>query len=202
MTRVGRSPWIGPTTVCQPRGSDPTPDLQLTCSCVGARIWHCAIACSALRGREVSPRQPNLATPWADHGLARRRLRPDLRRLGPFVDGYRAWLLGLGNAPLSVTHLLVALGHLGRWMHRHNVDLAQLNNYVLKAFLADHVDEHGHLPTACDGAGDARRVRGRVRTRSAGRRRRLTDAGARAAGAHPASHLRDSCVGRRRPPRE
>ena len=74
------------------------------------------------------------------------RRRPG--RLGPFVDGYRAWLLGLGYSPLSVTHSLVALGHLGRWMHRHDVDVAQLNNYVLKAFLADHVAEHGHLPTA------------------------------------------------------
>jgi hypothetical protein len=74
------------------------------------------------------------------------RRRPG--RLGPFVDGYRAWLLGLGYSPLSVTHSLVSLGHLGRWMHRHDVDVAQLNNDVLKAFLADHVDEHGHLPTA------------------------------------------------------
>jgi hypothetical protein len=74
------------------------------------------------------------------------RRRPG--RLGPFVDGYRAWLLGLGYSPLSVTHSLVALGHLGRWTHRHDVDVAHLNNDVLKAFLADHVDEHGHLPTA------------------------------------------------------
>ena len=74
------------------------------------------------------------------------RRRPG--RLGPFVDGYRAWLLGLGYSPLSVTHSLVALGHLGRWMDRHDVDVAQLNSDVLKAFLADHVDEHGHLPTA------------------------------------------------------
>jgi hypothetical protein len=74
------------------------------------------------------------------------RRRPG--RLGPFVDGYRAWLLGLGYSPLSVTHSLVALGHLGRWMDGHDVDVAQLNNDLLKAFLADHVDEHGHLPTA------------------------------------------------------
>ena len=74
------------------------------------------------------------------------RRRPG--RLGRFVDGYRAWLLGLGYSLLSVTHSLVALGHLGRWMDRHDVDVAQLTNDVLKAFLADHVDEHGHWPTA------------------------------------------------------
>jgi hypothetical protein len=33
-------------------------------------------------------------------------------------------------------------------MDRHGVGVAQLNNEVLKAFLADHVDEHGRLPTA------------------------------------------------------
>ena len=74
------------------------------------------------------------------------RRRPG--RLGSVVGGYRAWLLGLGYSPPSATHSLVALGHLGRWMDRHDVDAAQLNNDVLKAFLADHVDEHGHLPTA------------------------------------------------------
>lgn len=35
-------------------------------------------------------------------------------RLGPYVDGYRARLLELGYSPLSVTHSLVTLGHLGR----------------------------------------------------------------------------------------
>ena len=74
------------------------------------------------------------------------RRRPG--RLGAFVDGYRAWLLGLGYSPLSVTHSLVALGHLGRWMDRRDVAVAHLTNDVLKAFLADHVDEHGHLPKA------------------------------------------------------
>lgn len=35
--------------------------------------------------------------------------------LGPYVEGYRAWLLELGYAPLSVTRSLTALGHLGGW---------------------------------------------------------------------------------------
>jgi hypothetical protein len=69
-------------------------------------------------------------------------------RLGPFVNGYHAWLLGLGYAPASVTHSLGALGHLGRWMDSRNIDAEQLNGDVLTAFLADHVDRYGHLPSA------------------------------------------------------
>ena len=100
------------------------------------------------------------------------RRRPG--RLGPFVDGYRAWLLGLGYSPLSVTHSLVALGHLGRWMDRHDVDVAQLNSDVLKAFLADHVDRTRAL---ADGGRDAaagvfaERGRGRRRSQRDGARR-------------------------------
>ena len=51
----------------------------------------------------------------------------------------------MGYSPASVTHSLVALG---RWMDRHDVVVAQLNDDVLKTFLADHVDEDGQLPTA------------------------------------------------------
>jgi hypothetical protein len=74
------------------------------------------------------------------------RRRPG--RLGPFVDGYRVRLLELGHAPLSVTRSLTALGHLGRWMDRHDIDVEQLDDDVLKAFLADHVAEYGRLPSA------------------------------------------------------
>lgn len=68
--------------------------------------------------------------------------------LGPFVDRYRARLLELGYSPLSVRHSLTALGHLGRWMDREELKVEQLNDDVLEAFLADHVAEHGHLPSA------------------------------------------------------
>jgi site-specific recombinase XerD len=68
--------------------------------------------------------------------------------LGPYVDGYRARLLELGYAPMSVTHSLAALGHLGRWMDREGLDADQLNGGVIEAFLAAHVKEHGHLPSA------------------------------------------------------
>ena len=74
------------------------------------------------------------------------RRRPG--RLGPYVDGYRARLLELGYSPLSATRSLTALGYLGRWMDREDVDVEQLDDDVLKAFLADHVDQFGRLPSA------------------------------------------------------
>jgi integrase/recombinase XerD len=64
------------------------------------------------------------------------------------VDGYRARLLELGYSPLSATRSLTALGYLGRWMDRDDVDVGQLDDDVLKAFLADHVDHFGRLPSA------------------------------------------------------
>jgi site-specific recombinase XerD len=69
-------------------------------------------------------------------------------RLGAYVEGYRARLLELGYSPLSVTRSLTALGHLGRWMEREDVDVDQLDGGVVRAFLAAHVKDHGRLPTA------------------------------------------------------
>lgn len=68
--------------------------------------------------------------------------------LGPFVDGYRARLLELGYAPLSVTHSLTSLGYLGRWMAAEQLTVGQLNSAVVKTFLAAHVADHGHLPSS------------------------------------------------------
>jgi hypothetical protein len=67
---------------------------------------------------------------------------------GPFVDRYRTRLRELGYAPPSVTHSLVALGHLGRWMDRHHVEVERLSVREVKRFLADHVDRYGRLPSA------------------------------------------------------
>jgi hypothetical protein len=58
-------------------------------------------------------------------------------RLGPFVDGYREWLLELGYSPSWVRQLLKDLGHLGRWMSVEDVDAARLNADRIGAFLAD-----------------------------------------------------------------
>jgi site-specific recombinase XerD len=68
--------------------------------------------------------------------------------LGPFVEGYRARLLERGYSALSVTHSLTVLGHLGRWLDGHDVDVGQLDDEVVRAFLADYVRQYGHLPTA------------------------------------------------------
>lgn len=57
-------------------------------------------------------------------------------RLGPHVDGYRARLLELGYTPGTVKHKLNELAHLGRWMASEGMDVGQLNNEVIAAFLA------------------------------------------------------------------
>jgi site-specific recombinase XerD len=74
------------------------------------------------------------------------RRRPG--RLGSHVDGYRAWLFNRGYSSGSVTRSLGALGHVGRWMDRHGVHAGELDSDVLNAFLADHVDRYGQLPSA------------------------------------------------------
>jgi hypothetical protein len=69
-------------------------------------------------------------------------------RLGLYVEGYRARLRELGYSSLSVTHSLITLGHLGRWMDRHDVDVGRLDSGAVETFLGDYVDRHGHLPQA------------------------------------------------------
>ncbi len=44
-------------------------------------------------------------------------------RLGPFVEGYRAWLLEAGYTPGTVRGMLKELGQLGRWMDAEDVEL-------------------------------------------------------------------------------
>ena len=71
-------------------------------------------------------------------------------RLRPYVDGYRTWLLELGYTPLSMrTYSLVALGQLGRWMAREDVDVQQLDSAAIKAFLATrHTKDYRPVATA------------------------------------------------------
>lgn len=57
-------------------------------------------------------------------------------------------MLELGYSPLSVTRSLTALGHLGRWMAREDVDVGQLDDRAVKAFVAAYVKDRGRLPTA------------------------------------------------------
>jgi hypothetical protein len=57
--------------------------------------------------------------------------------LGPFVEGYRAWLLGRGYSPSVVIRSLITLGHLGRWMERDALAVEQLTAAAGSAFLAE-----------------------------------------------------------------
>jgi hypothetical protein len=70
--------------------------------------------------------------------------------LGPFVEGYRAWLLGRSYSPSAVIRSLIALGHLGRWMEREALAVDQLTAGAVSAFLAEYRSDRGRLPTrAC-----------------------------------------------------
>jgi hypothetical protein len=68
--------------------------------------------------------------------------------LGPFVEGYRAWLLGHGYSPSVVIRSLIALGHLGRWMAREALEVDQLTAAAVSAFLGEYRSIRGRLPTA------------------------------------------------------
>jgi integrase len=64
--------------------------------------------------------------------------RLETGRLGPFVDGYRVWLLDHGYAPGTVEHELRFLGVLGRWMDGEDLAVGQLNGGVIAAFVDAH----------------------------------------------------------------
>jgi len=68
--------------------------------------------------------------------------------LGPFVDGYRAWLLGRGYSPSVVVRSLVTLGHLGRWLERNALAVDQLTAEAVSSFLAEYRSDRGRLPGA------------------------------------------------------
>ena len=68
--------------------------------------------------------------------------------LGPFVDGYRAWLVERGYTTPAVIRSLGTLGHLGRWMQRDALAVRQLSDERVSAFLAEYRRDHSHLPSA------------------------------------------------------
>jgi integrase len=71
-------------------------------------------------------------------------------RLGPYVDGYRAWLLALGYTPGTVRVQLRLLGHLGCWMESEGLDLERLDHGAVDAFLAARRAEgHRRVPDGC-----------------------------------------------------
>ena len=65
----------------------------------------------------------------------RTRRRPG--RLGPFVEGYRVWLLAAGYTPQTVRPMLRDLGRLGRWMGSEDVEVGALTIAAIESFLAD-----------------------------------------------------------------
>ena len=64
--------------------------------------------------------------------------RLELGRLGPFVEGYRGWLLERGYSPGTVGHELRFLGVLGRWMAAEDLAVGQLDGEVIEAFVEAH----------------------------------------------------------------
>jgi hypothetical protein len=64
--------------------------------------------------------------------------RLELGRLGPFVEGYRVWLLERGYSPGTVEHELRVLGVLGRWMVAEDLAVGQLDGDVIAAFVDAH----------------------------------------------------------------
>jgi integrase/recombinase XerD len=54
--------------------------------------------------------------------------------MGPFIDGYRAWLTKRGYSPGTVIQLLAMAGALGRWMSTRGIAVGDLNPAVIAEF--------------------------------------------------------------------
>lgn len=68
---------------------------------------------------------------------------------GPFVDGYREWLLKRGYSPATVINSLIALGHLGRWLEQTGIVVDRLDDATVRVFVAGQVRTRaGRLPLA------------------------------------------------------
>lgn len=57
--------------------------------------------------------------------------------LGPFVEGYSAWLARRGYTPLTARNMLKEFGQIGRWLAVKHVEVQQLSDQQLARFLAD-----------------------------------------------------------------
>ena len=56
--------------------------------------------------------------------------------LGPQVEGYRAWLAQRGYTPGTVRNMLKDLGQVGLWLSAEGLEVAQLDEARVAAFLA------------------------------------------------------------------
>jgi integrase/recombinase XerD len=55
-------------------------------------------------------------------------------RMGPFIEGYRAWLVGLGYTRGTVVNMLAMAGDLGRWMDVRDLAPGGLDRVVAAEF--------------------------------------------------------------------
>ena len=68
--------------------------------------------------------------------------------LGPFVEGYRAWLVERCYSTPAAIRSLGTLGHLGRWMARDSLAVDQLSDERVSVFLAEYRRDCSQLPSA------------------------------------------------------
>jgi site-specific recombinase XerD len=69
-------------------------------------------------------------------------------RLGPFVEGYRVWLLAAGYTPQTVRWMLRDLSRLGRWMDAEDVQIGALTVTGVEWWLAARRAADGYrVPT-------------------------------------------------------
>ena len=55
-------------------------------------------------------------------------------RMGPFIEGYRAWLAGRGYAPGTIVGMLAMAGGLGRWMDARGLAPGDLDRAAVTEF--------------------------------------------------------------------
>jgi hypothetical protein len=63
------------------------------------------------------------------------RRKPGL--LGPYVEGYSAWLIRRGHTALTARNMLKEFGQIGRWLAEEGLEVRQLSEELLVTFLAD-----------------------------------------------------------------
>jgi hypothetical protein len=65
------------------------------------------------------------------------RRRPG--RLGPYVQGYSDWLERRGHTALTARNMLKEFGQVGRWLAAEGVEVGELSEELLSAFVADRL---------------------------------------------------------------
>ena len=61
-----------------------------------------------------------------------RRRKPG--KMGPFIAGYRRWLMEFGYAPGTVINMLAMAGNLGRWMDIRDIAAGDLDRAAIAEF--------------------------------------------------------------------